>query len=44
VLFVDLIDFTPYAERQDPELVRRMQTSFYATARRVVSQYGGAVE
>ena len=44
MLFVDLIDFTPYAEREDPELVRRLQTSFYATARRVVGQYGGVVE
>jgi class 3 adenylate cyclase/tetratricopeptide (TPR) repeat protein len=44
VLFVDLIDSTPYAERSDPELVRRLQTTFYAAARRVVSQYGGVVE
>jgi class 3 adenylate cyclase len=44
VLFVDLVDFTPYAERADPELVRTMQTGFYATARRVVDQYGGVVE
>ena len=44
VLFIDLIDSTPYAERADPELVRRLQTSFYAAARRVVGQYGGVVE
>jgi predicted ATPase/class 3 adenylate cyclase len=44
VLFVDLIDFTPYAEQADPELVRQLQTSFYTTARRVVSQHGGVVE
>src|SRR5690606_13856264 len=44
VLFVDLVDSTLYAERSDPELVRRMQTAFYATARRVVRQYGGVVE
>ncbi|GAB3811510.1 ATP-binding protein [Micromonospora zhanjiangensis] len=44
VLFVDLIDFTPYVERADPELVRGMQTGFFAAARRVVAQYGGVVE
>lgn len=44
VLFVDLIDFTPYAERSDPELVRSMQTGFFSAARRVIGQYGGVVE
>ncbi|WP_243706387.1 adenylate/guanylate cyclase domain-containing protein [Micromonospora sp. KC721] len=44
VLFVDLIDFTPYVERTDPEQVRGMQTGFFAAARRVVGQYGGVVE
>ena len=44
VLFVDLVGFTPYAEQADPELVRDMQTTFYATVRRAVGQYGGVVE
>nr|MDT0662144.1 adenylate/guanylate cyclase domain-containing protein [Micromonospora sp. DSM 115978] len=44
VLFIDLIDFTPYVERADPELVRAMQTGFFSAARRVVGQYGGVVE
>lgn len=44
VLFVDLIDFTPYVEQSDPELVRAMQTGFFSAARRVVGQYGGVVE
>lgn len=44
VLFIDLIEFTPYTEKVDPELVRGMQTTFYATARRVVHQHGGVVE
>lgn len=44
VLFIDLIDFTPYVERADPELVRGLQTGFFAAARRVVGQYGGVVE
>jgi predicted ATPase/class 3 adenylate cyclase len=44
VLFIDLIDFTPYVERADPELVRGLQTGFFSAARRVVGQYGGVVE
>ncbi|BCB78889.1 hypothetical protein GCM10022251_43940 [Phytohabitans flavus] len=44
MLFVDLIDFTPYVESSDPELVRGMQTGFFSAARRVVGQYGGVVE
>jgi class 3 adenylate cyclase len=44
VLFVDLIDFTPYVEKADPEVVRSMQTAFFSAARRVVGQYGGVVE
>src|SRR5690606_39763319 len=44
VLFIDLINFTPYVERSDPEVVRAMQTAFFSTARRVIGQYGGVVE
>ncbi|MFF5227142.1 AAA family ATPase [Dactylosporangium sp. NPDC000521] len=44
VLFVDLIDFTPYVERADPELVRELQKGFFSTAREVIGQYGGVVE
>jgi predicted ATPase/class 3 adenylate cyclase len=44
VLFVDLIDFTPYVEQSDPELVREMQQGFFTDARRVISRYGGVVE
>ncbi len=44
VLFVDLIDFTPYVERADPELVREMQTGFFTAVRQVVGRYGGVVE
>jgi class 3 adenylate cyclase len=44
VLFIDLIESTPYAEQSDPELVRSMQTTFYHTARRIISQHGGVVE
>jgi class 3 adenylate cyclase/predicted ATPase len=44
VLFIDLVDFTPYVERADPELVRSMQQAFFSAARRVIGQYGGVVE
>jgi class 3 adenylate cyclase/tetratricopeptide (TPR) repeat protein len=44
VLFVDLIDFTPYVERTDPEQVREIQTGFFSAVRRVIAQYGGVVE
>jgi class 3 adenylate cyclase len=44
VMFVDLVDFTPYVERADPELVRGMQSGFFAETRRVIGQYGGVVE
>ncbi len=44
VLFVDLIDSTPYVERTDPEQVRGMQQNFFSAARRVIGQYGGVVE
>ena len=44
MLFVDLIDFTPYVERTDPEHVRTLQSRFFAAARRVIGRYGGVVE
>ncbi len=44
MLFIDLINFTPYVERADPELVRQMQTGFFSAARRAIGQYGGVVE
>src|SRR5439155_17769283 len=44
VLFVDQVDSTPHTERSDPELVRQLQTRFFAAARQVVGQYGGVVE
>ncbi|HET8683707.1 MAG TPA: AAA family ATPase, partial [Micromonosporaceae bacterium] len=44
VLFIDLVGSTAYAEHADPELVRRMQTSFFNAVRRVIGQYGGVVE
>src|SRR5688500_6848938 len=44
VLFVDVVDFTPYAEGSDPEQVRRTQSAFFAATRQVIGQYGGVVE
>ncbi|GAA2700555.1 hypothetical protein GCM10010429_03490 [Micromonospora olivasterospora] len=44
VLFVDIVDFTTYAERADPEQARGLQQGYFATVRRLVHQYGGVVE
>ncbi|MEV5693950.1 AAA family ATPase [Micromonospora globbae] len=44
VLFVDIVDFTAYAEGADPEQARSLQQTYFATVRRVVHQYGGVVE
>ncbi|MEV4482190.1 adenylate/guanylate cyclase domain-containing protein [Micromonospora coxensis] len=44
VLFIDIVDFTAYAERADPEQARSLQQAYFATVRRLVHQYGGVVE
>jgi class 3 adenylate cyclase len=44
VLFIDIVDFTTYAERADPEQARSIQQGYFATVRRLVHQYGGVVE
>ncbi|MFI5832828.1 ATP-binding protein [Micromonospora sp. NPDC051300] len=44
VLFIDIVDFTTYAERADPEQARGLQQVYFATVRRMVHQYGGVVE
>ncbi|MFI2276106.1 MULTISPECIES: AAA family ATPase [Catenuloplanes] len=44
VLFIDLVGFTPYTERIDPEQVRIMQNDYFSSVRRIVRQYGGVVE
>ncbi|WP_405099097.1 ATP-binding protein [Micromonospora sp. NBC_01412] len=44
VLFIDIVDFTTYAERADPEQARSLQQGYFATVRRLVHQYGGVVE
>ena len=44
VLFIDIVDFTRYAEQADPEQARSLQQTYFATVRRIVHQYGGVVE
>src|SRR5574342_998426 len=44
VLFIDLVDSTPYFERSDPEQVRGMQNEYFTAVRRLIRQYGGVVE
>jgi class 3 adenylate cyclase len=44
VLFVDLVGFTPFAERQDPESVREFLTQYFDRAQRIIESYGGTVE
>ncbi|HKS99156.1 MAG TPA: adenylate/guanylate cyclase domain-containing protein [Rugosimonospora sp.] len=44
VLFIDVVEFTGYAETIDPEQVRVMQNDYFSTVRRVIRQYGGVVE
>ncbi|MEH0937368.1 ATP-binding protein [Micromonospora psammae] len=44
VLFIDIVDFTTYAEQADPEQARGLQQAYFATVRKLVHQYGGVVE
>jgi class 3 adenylate cyclase len=44
VLFCDLVGFTPFAERRDPEDVREVLSGYFALAKAVVARYGGVVE
>jgi class 3 adenylate cyclase/tetratricopeptide (TPR) repeat protein len=44
VLFVDLVGFTPFSERQDPESVRELLTQYFERAQRIIESYGGTVE
>jgi class 3 adenylate cyclase len=44
VLFIDVVSFTRFVERSDPEQVRRMQSAFFATVRQVIGRYNGLVE
>jgi class 3 adenylate cyclase len=44
VLFVDLVGFTPFAEKRDPEETRELLSDYFARAQAIVSNYGGTVE
>ena len=44
VLFCDLVGFTPFAERRDPEEVRELLSGYFELARAIVARYGGIVE
>ena len=44
VLFCDLVGFTPFAERRDPEDVREVLSGYFELAKAVVARYGGVVE
>jgi len=44
VLFVDLVGFTPLAEKRDPEEVRELLSRYFDRAQTIVGNYGGTVE
>jgi class 3 adenylate cyclase/tetratricopeptide (TPR) repeat protein len=44
VLFCDLVDFTPQAERQDPEDVQARLSRYHGRVRSEIEAYGGTVE
>ncbi len=44
MLFIDVVEFTAYAENTDPEQVRAMQNDYFDTVRRIVRDHGGVVE
>jgi len=44
VLFADLVGFTSLSERRDAEDTRDLLSHYFATARTVVSRYGGSIE
>ena len=44
VLFCDLVGFTPFSEKRDPEEVRELLSGYFELARAIVGRYGGIVE
>jgi len=44
VLFVDLVGFTPFAEKRDPEEVRELLSTYFDRARAIIENYGGTLE
>jgi class 3 adenylate cyclase/tetratricopeptide (TPR) repeat protein len=44
VMFVDLVGFTPLAEKRDPEEIRELLSRYFERAQAVIENYGGTVE
>jgi class 3 adenylate cyclase/tetratricopeptide (TPR) repeat protein len=44
VMFVDLVGFTPLAEKRDPEHIRELLSDYFDRAQRIIDSYGGTVE
>lgn len=44
VLFCDLVGFTPFSEKRDPEEVREVLSGYFELARAIVGRYGGVVQ
>jgi class 3 adenylate cyclase len=44
VLFCDLVGFTPFSEKRDPEEVREVLSGYFDLARAIVGRYGGVVQ
>ena len=44
MLFCDLVGFTPFSEKRDPEEVREVLSGYFELARAIVGRYGGIVE
>src|ERR1039458_8861159 len=44
VLFVDLVGFTPFAEKRDPEETRELLSAYFERAQAIVASYAGTVE
>ena len=44
VLFVDLVGFTPLAEKRDPEEIRELLSLYFDRAQAIIGHYGGTVE
>ena len=44
VMFIDLVGFTPLAEKRDPEEIRELLTRYFVRAQAIVDNYGGTVE
>ena len=44
VMFCDLVGFTSFSEKRDPEEVREVLSGYFELARSIVGRYGGIVE